>query len=136
MSMSGAALYYPRVPGTPATTEEALAAVAAAARRIAGMTPADAGCVTLLARLSVQLCEATTALENATAREMIIAKIRGDAQAPQPGRRLRAVPREPGRRSPRRSPERLRAGSARRPPGRRPIRAPRPPRGGRSGPGA
>lgn len=76
----------------PDTGREALRALAVAAARISRLTPADAECAGLLARLSVQLAEATEAAED------VAAGLDGDpgyarqALADRHRRRLWAVP--------------------------------------------
>lgn len=103
--MRGATARYTLIPVTRLSPGEALEAIAAAAERISAFSPEDAENTPLLARLSMQLAEATAAVENYAARELIAADIRAELAHTAPGasrapgtRRLAPVSpiREPG----------------------------------------
>lgn len=83
--MPGATARYTLMPVTRLSPGEALEAVAAAAARISAFSPEDAENAPLLARLSMQLAEATGALENYAARELIAADIRAELARSAPG---------------------------------------------------
>jgi len=79
--MHGATARYALMPDDQASPGEALAALTAAAERIAALSPADADCAGLLARISRQLAEATQAVERDAPREIAIAAVFAAGQA-------------------------------------------------------
>lgn len=79
--MPGATARYTIMPVTQVSADEARAMLAGAARRISEMTAADADSIVLLARLSLQIAEATRVLEDAQPGEIAVAAIYAAGQS-------------------------------------------------------